>query len=246
MTVIKAGQAGPILERLSTVDLADHLDEARTVVERAKRRAAGIIAQARGERESVLEEARRSGHQTGYQQGHREGTEAGHRAAHLESIERFNTEHAHIVDDLQRATVEIDRMKEDLQITAQQNLLDFAVRVARKLTFAIGKLHRESASANFTRALGLVASKTDLTIRVHPDDIDSMKTFAESVLTRADESAAMKLISDDCVAPGGCTVTTDRTSVDATLDTQIDQMVSLLLGGNDVEPVSNPAGAHDE
>ncbi len=231
-TVIKAGETGPVLKRLTTVDLADHLAEARTVVEQAKRRAAGIVAHARAERESIFDEAKRSGHQTGYQRGHKEGTEAGHRAAHRESIEQFNTEHGHVVSDLQRAIEEIDRIKEDLQITAEQDLLDFAVLVARKLTFAIGRLHRESATANFTRALGQVASKTDLTIRVHPEDVGSMKTFAESVLTRADESKAVKLIPDDCVAPGGCTVTTDRTSVDATLETQVDQMVSLLLGEN--------------
>ncbi len=45
-TVIKAGRGGPILQRLSTVDLADHLAEAEAVIAEAKRRAAQIVVTA--------------------------------------------------------------------------------------------------------------------------------------------------------------------------------------------------------
>ena len=106
-TVIKAGQTGPILKRLTTVDLADHLAEAHAVVEEAKRRADEIVGQTGLERERVLEEARQSGYQAGYEQGRREGTDAGYQAAHGEATERFDRVHANLVADMRRAIGEI-------------------------------------------------------------------------------------------------------------------------------------------
>jgi flagellar biosynthesis/type III secretory pathway protein FliH len=231
-SVIKAGQTGPILSQLTTVDLADHLAEARAVVEEARRRAAQIAANAKTQKEQMFEEARQAGFDAGYEQGHEQGTAAGYKAAYGAAEERFNRQHADILADVQRAIAEIDLRKEELRIAAERDLLEFAVLVARKLTFQVGKLHHEAALANLNRSLRLVASQTDLTIRVNPDDLASLETFADSVLQRADASRAVKLVPDDSLKPGGCTVSTDRTDIDATLEAQVDAMVSLLLGGD--------------
>ncbi|MGB2987052.1 MAG: FliH/SctL family protein [Phycisphaerae bacterium] len=230
-TVIRAQEAGRILGRLSTVDLADHLAEARAVVEAAQRRAAQIIAEAEARMDRVLADAEESGYQAGYEHGYAEGKEQGHQAAHEESIKRFEQEHANIVAAMQNAVAEIDALKEDLMIAAQRDQLDFAVLVARKLTFAIGRLHPESAVENLRRALRLVESKTDLTIRVHPNDIASLDMFADSVLKQAEASRVVNVVADDSLAPGGCKVETERNRVDATLETQVDEIVSLLLSG---------------
>lgn len=229
-TVIKAKETGPILKRLSTVDLADHLAEARAVVEEAKRRAEQIKADAKVQAGQVLEEARKAGYESGYECGHVEGTEAGHRAAHDESIQQFNQEHADIVADMGRVVAHIDSVKEDLAIAAEKDVLDFAVLLATKLTFEIGRSHHESVVENLERALRLVGSKTDLTIRVHSGDLAAMETFAASVLKQVDAARAVNIVADDSVGRGGCMVESDRTCVDATLETQVDEMVSLLVG----------------
>ncbi len=229
-SVIKAGATGPILKRLSTVDLADHLSEARVVVESAKGRGADIVAQAEARADEVLERSKKSGHETGYRLGYEEGKEAGRRAAFDEARERFQREQATIVADMARAIREIDDTKEKLRIEAERNLLEFAVRIATRLTFAVGRLHRDAARENLKRAIRLVQSKTDLTIRVHPSDLDSIRTFAGSVLRDVDASQAVTIEADKAIAPGGCKVESEPTRVDATLETQVDEIVSLLLG----------------
>ena len=230
-TVIKAGQGGNILQRLSTVDLADHLAEARAVIEEAGCRADRIAAQARADAQCALEEAKVTGYQAGYERGHTEGLAAGRQEGRREAIERFNTEQDNLVSMMKRALAEIDASKEELRLAAERDVLDFAALVARRLTFAIGRLHRESAQANLRRAIELVDSKTDVTVRVHPDDLASIETFAASLLDQVGASRAVKIVSDDSVAPGGCKVESDRTGIDATLEAQVNEMTSLLLGG---------------
>jgi flagellar biosynthesis/type III secretory pathway protein FliH len=129
---------------------------------------------------------------------------------------------------MEAAISQIDAMKEDLRIAAEKDLIDFAVSVAGKLTFAIGRVHKEAAQANLQRALSLVASGTDLTVRVNPDDAASMETFAKSVLSRVDASRAVAIVTDETLAPGGCQVMAGKTEIDASLETQVAEMVALL------------------
>ena len=229
-TVIKVGQAGPLLRRLSTVDLADHLAEAKAIIAEAKRQAAQTVSEAKRKSEQALAQARESGHRAGHERGYAEGTKAGSEAAYRDSIERFNQQHTGVVSAMLRAVADVDAMKEDLRISAEKDLLDLAVSAASKLTFAIGKLHRESALANLRRALELVDSATNLVIRVHPEDVASMEAYADSVLKRADALSAVSIICDDSISPGGCKVNRGRTEIDATLETQVNEMVLLLVG----------------
>lgn len=229
-TVIKAGEAGTIGVRLTTIDLADHVAEARGFLERAKRESARIVADARREATRLFEESRKEGDERGHREGLEEGRTAGREQARAEAMERFDREHSHIVAAMVRAVADMDAMKEGLAVAAERNLLEFAVSVARKLTFDIGELHREAATENLRRAVALVTTATDLTVSVHPADVDSIRTFAASVLTRVASSSAVSIVPDASMAPGGCRVETASTQIDATLETQVEEMLSLLLG----------------
>jgi len=229
-TVIKFGEAGKVLKRLTTVDLADHLAEARAMIDDAQRRAAQIVTLAKHEAERISALSRQSGSKTGYEEGYAAGKSAGNQTAHDEAMKRFTREQSQIVANMQQAIAEIDAVKEDLRIMANRDLLDFAVLIAKKLTFAIGSLHREAATANLERALSLVCLKTELSIWVHPTDLASMETFAPALAEKINSSVAVRVAVDESITPGGCVVRTDHVDVDARLDTQVDEIVTLLLG----------------
>jgi flagellar assembly protein FliH len=229
-TVIKAGEAGRILRRLSTVDLADHLAEARAVIEEARRRAAQIVSRAEDDAKRLLEEVRQEGHGVGHEAGYAAGSAAGRKEAFEAAKESFAREHSNVVASMLAAITQFDQMKEELRTAATRDLLDFAVLVASRLTFAIGGVHRETAAENLRRAISVVGLKTDLTVRVNPEDVVAMRTFAASVLEEAKATTAVWIVEDPSLAPGGCVVRNDRSEVDASLETQVAEMVSLLIG----------------
>lgn len=231
-TLIRAGEAGQLLQRLSTVDLADHLREAHTFMDESKRRAQQIVAQAEARAAEVLKEANRVGHAAGFSEGRDEGFKAGRQAAFDEAMQRFEKEQSDVVESMKRSISDVDGLKRDLLIAAERDLLEFAVAVASKLTFSVGRLHRESAVENLKRALRQVAAKTNLTIYAHTNDIESLKKFASSVIPFVEGAQAFRIEADPALAPGGCRVENDRTKIDATLETQVDELVSVLLGEN--------------
>lgn len=229
-TIIKAGEAGALLQRLSTVDLADYLEEAKRLVHDAKRKAASIVAAAGRDAERLREAAQREGRAEGVAAGEEEGRRLGYEAAHAEAIERFDHEQVDLVKDFCRVVEELDAMQVELRETAEREVLELAIQIATKLTFSIGRLHREAAVENLRRALALVSENERLHIRAHPTDLETIRTYAESTIRRADASRTVAFEPDDSIAPGGCRVAGHKTDIDATLDTQVRELVSVLTG----------------
>lgn len=229
-TILRAGETVRPLKNLRTIALTDHVEEMNAVLERAKRSAAKLIQETKTEKQQVLQEARKEGHQKGYEEGLVEGEKVGRHEAFEEATKKFDEVHVDLVQTLTKTIEQLDEMKENLRIAAERDALEFAILIARKLTFAIGDLHRDSAMENFHRALQTVGTKTDLIVRINPRDRQSLETFATALHERINESARMSLREDESISPGGCKVENESTSVDASLDTQVEEIVDLLLG----------------
>ena len=229
-TVIKSGQQGQVLRRLVTFDLADHMAEARSIVAAAREQAHQILAEARHEGQRLKAEAHRTGYQRGHEQGMGEGYAHGQARGLAEATERFNREQAGLAASLNAIIEAFEHRKQDLFIAANRDLLELAVTAARKVTGCVARLDRDAAVANVEQALRLVGSKTDLTIRIHPLDGQTMRRLAEELAQRIGDASHVALVEDDSIAPGGAVVTSGGMEVDARIETQLEQMTALLLG----------------
>lgn len=243
-TVIKAGQSGQMLGRLSTVDLSDHLREARSIIEAARQQAAGILADAHRQEQQLRHAAQEEARRDGFERGLAEGREVGRDQARQEALSAFETTGREVVTAFQEAAEAFERAKTQLAIDAERHVLALAVSIASKLTLAIGRRLSEATVENFRRALALVDARTNVTVRVHPDVLAALEMYAENVVRPANPLRHVCLLADESLAPGGCRLSTERTEVDASLETQIDEMVQLLLG--DTEDVDSTHRSAEE
>jgi len=229
-TVLKSGLSGKIIRRLDALDLADHVGEARTVIEDARRQSEAIIEEAsqraRRDGANAGEQARVEGYEKGYQ----EGLAAGRTDAFERAKAEFAEQHGNLVRMMQAAIAGVDGIKEQLRLEAEADVLDFVVLAASKLTFAIGDLHREAAAENLRCSLALVADKTSIRIRCNPKDAETLREIAESIAQSTDCARHVVLVEDDSIAAGGCVVQSGSAEVDATLETQVAQMAAILTG----------------
>lgn len=237
-TVIKVGTAGPMLKSLSTVDLADHLSEARSIVKSAKALAAKIESDIREEGLSKAADAKAVATAEGYKAGFAKGELEGREKAFEESKNTFQTQYAGVVAQMKQAIDDVDKIKETLRIAANRDVLEFATKLAFDLTYRIGRHSSDAAIENAKRAIKMVASKTSLTIHINPNDLKAMETYASTVLKRIEGSPNVSVIVDESLACGGCIVETDRSRADASLETQIAELSALLLG--EANPSSKP------
>lgn len=228
--MIKAAQAGAVARRLGKVDFADHLREAAEIMERARAEAVKIVVEAEGRGRVLAEEAERRGAAEGYEKGFADGFTAGKETALAEGRKEFQERLGSLAQAFQAGLAAIEESKVHLELEAQKNVLDFAVSAASQLTFAIGELRREAACENLRRALTLVIDKTNVTVRCHPKDMQTLKVLAEEMLGTAQSGRRVQMVEDDAVPPGGCVLRNGTSQVDASLETQVAEMVSILLG----------------
>ena len=229
-TVIKSGQEFKLVRQLTTIDLADHLAEAHEVVSAARHRARAITTQAQRDAAVALQEAKKEGYATGHEKGYRDGVEAGKAQGLEESAERFSREQATLCAAFDAVLTEFSERQGGLLIEARHDVLQFAVALARRVAQRVGEVDRTAATANLEQALRLVVRKTDLTVRVNPIDAETMRRFAGDLVTRVGWCEHVTVVENPSIAPGGCTVVAGATEVDAGIDTQMDEIVRLLVG----------------
>ena len=218
------------MRRLSTVDLADHLAEARAVIEEARARAEVIIAEAEARSRERTEASAEAGRQAGYRDGRATGETEGRTAAFDRAMEQFREQHSSVVAALQSAMESLAAQKRDLLIQAEHDVLELALAIARKLTFAVGEARREAAVGNLREALRIIGTRSNVTVCASPRDVETLKTFAATIAEFERCESVIRIVPEPSVAAGGCRVATDRTEVDATLETQLDAIVSALTG----------------
>jgi len=232
-TIIKKGEQGALLQRLVTFDLADHMTEARKIVSEAQARARQIVGEARVESRRLREQAQAQGRQAGYDAGYAEGLAAGQEQGRAEAGQRFEREHAALAAAMEAVIGAVERRKEDLLIEAGRDVLEFAVTLARKVTHGVARLDRQAAVGNVEQALRLAGDRTDLTVRVSPQDADTLRRFAEDLAGRIGKAEHVTVVADESISPGGAVVTAGGpggSEVDATIETQLEQLTWLLLG----------------
>lgn len=229
-TVIKKGQTGRLVHRLASLDLADHLAEADKVLAGAQRRAGQLIERAKIESERLGRQAQEESYREGERKGRAEGRREGREKAFVEASERFERQQAELVSALGEAVRGLESGKQDLLIQANRDLLTFAVELANKVTHGVGRLESGMARANVEQVLRLVGRSSDVTVRINPQDADTLRQFAAELAEQVDRAGHVCIVEDAAVTPGGAVVEAGAMKIDAQVETQMEQLVAVLLG----------------
>lgn len=233
-TVIKIGDQDPrLITRLETVNVADHLGEAKLVLRKSREEAREILRQAKIEGEQEKENARERGFEAGFRRGYEAGQKAGFDAAFAEAQADFAEKQAALIGSFKEAIRQFDAQKRDLFISASGDVLDFAMQVAKRVTHRMGVVDREAVKENLNAALRLVEGQTEFFVHVNPVDANSIKDFAQDVEHELVTAQHFKIEEDERLAPGGCRLVTPVTEIDASIETQLDQIEQLVTGGAD-------------
>ena len=187
--------------------------------------------------ERLREAARVRGHAEGYAEGHTAGMDAGLKEGLEQGLrEGRETGYAEgFAQGSEAARLEVERLDALLQSTAEsvgrieaetgEALLGLAMSIARQVL-------RSTLDAEPERILELVREVVHadgepqglVQLRLHPEDVSLVEEYL-----RADGSISRwTLHADESVERGGCIVTTALGSIDATLQTRWERVISGL------------------
>lgn len=178
----------------------------------------GVPVNPRGEQpaEALLREteaARAAGHSEGIAQGRAEGYAAGVAAAG-EDVARLR-------DLLERLATSVAGHEQRMA----DEVLDLALVFARQMVGEALAIKREFVLPVVTAALKHLPQSTQrIELKLNPEDLDLVR----SLIATDPLGPRVALIADSAQVPGGCSIETEQTAVDATVVTRWRRLLASL------------------
>ncbi len=229
MALIRSKQAAALVREAVVLDLGDLARQGEAIKARAVAQADQILKRAQDEAKQVAQSASNRGYQEGLQRGLAEGRKQGLEAGRKQAIEERKGE----LDRLQAEWTEsldhfIDARK-GLLIEARLDVLRLALAIAERVVFRTVELDPAVIEDQMAEAMSLLAKRSAVVIRVNPADLAHAQEILPALVEKMQQCEHATLAADESLTPGGCILQAGTTSIDATIETQVDRIVAALL-----------------
>jgi len=173
--------------------------------------------------EKVLKQARekslfieKEAYEKGFAQGEKDGLELGQR--------RIET----ILTQFKEILTEIERQRKDLYKAFEREMLLLVLDIGKKVIRHELKLDEGIILATLQEAIQYVVDRRKLVVHLNPVDYQYLLAHPEGLSLPLDEAGAVKVVEDHSITRGGCFLETSFGEVDATVESQFNEIVCLI------------------
>ncbi len=212
--------------------LDDLATEARTVILDARRQAAKILAEARAQAEASCDAAAAKGYAEGLARGQNDGYEEGCRKAQADTRQELAAASTEVIDQLRAIVVELTDARAEILHAGRQELLEFALLLAAKIVGRVAVRDISAATENVRKVLELTDHARELRVKVNPGQLKALAENIPELIESLNHTGRVTLVGDNKISPGGAKVHTAEGEIDATIKTQLDNVVEALLGSH--------------
>ncbi len=207
-TETQARATGTPLRRVA-FDLRDFSGQADDYLDRVRVEATKIISLAKQEAEKIRSQAEQAG-----------------RKAAEEAIEK-------ILDDkvaqqmrtltpaLQTAVAQIVDSQADWQRHWEKSIVELACSFSKRIVRRELKQQPDIALEWIREALQLASGAAEITLRLHPSDLVTLRSQVEQLAAVFSPAAPARIVGDETISLGGCRLETQFGSIDQQLETQL-------------------------
>lgn len=147
-----------------------------------------------------------------------------------------------VFKSLRTAAEEMLQAREKLLRDSEDDLLQLSMAVARKVINREVAQDRQIILSLVVLALENLSEKDELVIRVHPDDYALLTSGLKDLVSRELATVSFSFKADPGVEIGSCQIETQRGTVDAGFEAQLDEVYRRLLDERiDLASASEPA-----
>ena len=173
---------------------------------------------------SQLDQIQKAAHAEGFEQGRREGQAYGHREGQEEGRIAVR-EKLDRLDDLLAA---LDRPFEQLDQQVENEVVTLVISMVRQLIRREVKLDPGQIVGVVREALGILPiSARNIRVVLHPEAAELVR----EAYKLGDHDQKWQIVEDPVIQRGGCSIQTDTSQIDATLDSRLSSLIAPLLAG---------------
>jgi len=177
-------------------------------------------------RERAHAEAMQRGYDEGFEQGFSQGESAGRanfEAAHLAAIEAF-------VSDLDRRVEEVGRSLDRWSADLEGPIASLATVVAARILAREIESDPDYVLRIAKSAIAEVTHAREARVKVNPFDAPAISEHRADLFAAAASVKSIEIVEDPSIL-GGCLIETDGGSIDARIESMLDEAKDALRGG---------------
>jgi flagellar assembly protein FliH len=159
------------------------------------------------------------------QQGFEEGLATGKQEAKTQIQQEYQGKLEQVQDLLHLAY----EQKESIILEAEPFLLHLSTVIASQIVKQELESHPDKFLELIKQHILRFKEKESITVCVHPDDFDFIQAQRVQLVAVVNGETEIKIIPDHSVSPKGCIIRTAYGSVDARIDTQIEEIKKVIL-----------------
>ena len=210
------------------VHLQDLAAEARRVVLDARKESARIVAEARQQANRISQQAAEEGYAEGFARGQLEGMEQGRQAGREEILRQADNSQSDSRNELRAAIDSLRSARQEVADDAREQMIEFALQLASRIVGRVCVTDTAAAEANLAKALRR-AGDGELVVLASSYQSEELSRRCGDWLDPAVRERITLQPSEE-MTPGGVKVLCRQGEIDATIETQIDNVVRSLLG----------------
>lgn len=179
-----------------------------------------------------LQELSDQTHQVAFAQGHAEGLKKGHE----EGLVEFQSESTKRLEQLDALIASMEGAKGELFESNREFLMNVVYRVSKAILLkeiAADKDYLLRLSRELVERSGL---RENLTLKIHPSDAESVDMLRQGLVQSFSSLRNLSIELSEHVSAGGCILETEWGAVDASLETQLSQVLSTLDAAKGTTP----------
>ena len=121
---------------------------------------------------------------------------------------------------LENTLSELQRAREKIHRQIEQEVVDLALHIARKLVGRELSVNPEAILCVVQEALKQTDNPARIQIRLNPTDLAQLKKLSAAIDDESDEADRPRFIADTSINGGGCLIETDFGEIDARIEEQ--------------------------
>jgi flagellar assembly protein FliH len=181
-------------------------------LEQLKEVEAKVLKQAKEKALHIEQEA----YEKGFAQGEKDGLELGQK--------RIET----IVQQIRTVLQEMENQREPLYRVYEREMLQLALSISKKILHHECQVNEDVITATLREVSKYIVDQRKIVIRLNPADAQFIQSHPNKATPVRKGRQGVELLKDPSITRGGCVVETAFGGIDATMETQFDQIVSLL------------------
>lgn len=169
------------------------------------------------ESERIFNQARDEGYQHGFDTGLSSGTE--------EALHRYQDHINHAASIVKQTQSDWERRIEQ----SEPYLVDLAIEIAKKVIQRELLTDKQTILQIVKETLKLSSELKEVTLAVHPDDYPLIRSRIDELKLLISSQANLVILPDYSIASGGCIIRSSLGTLDARVDTQLEEIKRSLL-----------------